>query len=97
MLTSITKRPLLASAAACALFLLAADSAFAQRTGVVRDMPIYDNGGKPDLTIDPQRFESQMEIVDRYFSPEDCAIPEGVVGNRLPAAPAFRHGDHEPG
>jgi|KBSMisStaDraftv2_1062788.scaffolds.fasta_scaffold66257_3 hypothetical protein len=81
MLTSFTKIPSVGCAAACALLLLTADSAFAQRTGVVRDMPVYNNGGKPDLAVDPQRFAAQMEIVDRYFSPEDCAIPEGVVGN----------------
>ena len=52
----------------------------AQRTGVASDFPIYDNGGKPDLAVDPQRFVSQMEIVDRYFAPEDCAIAEEVVG-----------------
>lgn len=52
----------------------------AQRTGVARDFPIYDNGGKPDLAVDPQRFVNQMEIVDRYFSPDDCALAEGVVG-----------------
>jgi Lysyl oxidase len=53
---------------------------FAQRTGVASDFPIYDNGAKPDLTVDPQRFVSQMEIVDRYFAPDDCAIAEEVVG-----------------
>jgi hypothetical protein len=52
----------------------------AQRTGVVRDFPIYKNGGKPDLMLDYERFTNQMEIVDRYFSPDDCAIAEGVVG-----------------
>ena len=81
MLTSFTKRATVGGAVVGALLLLAADSAFAQRTGVVRDMPVYDNGGKPDLTVDPQRFTAQMEIVDRYFAPDDCAIPEGVVGN----------------
>ena len=80
MLTSFTKRATVGGAVVGALLLLAADSAFAQRTGVVRDMPVYDNGGKPDLTVDPQRFTAQMEIVDRYFSPEDCAIAEEVVG-----------------
>lgn len=54
--------------------------AAAQRTGVASDFPIYNNGGKPDLVMDPQRFVSQMEIVDRYFDPSDCAIAEGVVG-----------------
>ncbi|HEX8029762.1 MAG TPA: lysyl oxidase family protein [Vicinamibacterales bacterium] len=52
----------------------------AQRTGVARDFPIYDNGGKPDIVMDPQRFASQMEIVDRYFEPTDCAIAENAVG-----------------
>ena len=52
----------------------------AQRTGVASDFPIYDNQGKPDLTVDPQRFASQMEIVDRYFAPDDCAVAEEVVG-----------------
>src|SRR5262245_12150847 len=52
----------------------------AQRTGVAREFPIYDNGGKPDIVLDPQRFKSQMEIVDRNFEPGDCAIPEGAVG-----------------
>lgn len=52
----------------------------AQRTSVARDVPIYDNGGRPDLVMDPQRFVAQMEIVDRYFAPDDCALAEGVVG-----------------
>ena len=60
--------------------LLAPGVALAQRTGVSRDFPIYDNGGKPDLALDPQRFVAQMEIVDRYFAPDDCAIAEEVVG-----------------
>ena len=53
---------------------------WAQRTSVGREFPVYDNGRKPDLTIDTKRFVSQMEIVDRYFDPADCAIAEGVVG-----------------
>jgi hypothetical protein len=52
----------------------------AQRTSVARDFPIYDNDGKPDLALDPQRFVAQMEIIDRVFAPGDCAIAEGVVG-----------------
>ena len=52
----------------------------AQRTSVAREFPIYANGGKPDLAVDPERFVSQMEIVDRYFAPGDCALLEGVVG-----------------
>jgi hypothetical protein len=62
----------------------------AQRTSVVRDMPLYDNLDRkgvqrPDLVIDYQRFVSQMEIVDRYFGPDDCALAEGVIG-----APGYR-------
>ena len=52
----------------------------AQRTSVSDDLPIYRNRGKPDLTIDPKRFVSQMEIVDRFFDPSDCALQEGTVG-----------------
>ena len=66
---------LLASAA-----LLVPGVGTAQRTSVARDFPLYDNGGKPDMVMDPQRFVAQMEIVDRNFEPTDCAIAEGVVG-----------------
>lgn len=55
-------------------------AAFAQRSSVSRDFPIYDNDGLPDLTPDPQRFQSQMEIVDRLFAPDDCNFVEGAVG-----------------
>ena len=66
-------------------FILAAlvsGQALAQRTSVARDFPLYDNAGKPDLVIDPQRFTAQMEIVDRLFDPVDdrCAFEEGVIG-----------------
>ena len=53
---------------------------WSQRTSVGREFPVYNNAQKPDLTVDPKRFVSQMEIVDRYFDPADCAIAEGVVG-----------------
>ena len=66
--------------AAAASALLWPGESFAQRTNVARDFPIYDNGGMPDLALDPQRFVAQMEIVDRVFAPDDCAIAEGVVG-----------------
>src|SRR5262245_43608270 len=69
-----------AGLAAAAVMLLLPGNVSAQRTSVARDFPIYDNGGKPDLAVDPQRFVSQMEIVDRLFEPSDCAIAEGVVG-----------------
>jgi hypothetical protein len=67
-------------AALGALLLLAPGQALAQRTSVARDYPLYDNDGKPDLAIDPQRFVAQMEVVDRYFASSDCALLEGVVG-----------------
>lgn len=54
--------------------------AISQRTSVSRNFPVYDNGGKPDLVVDPQRFVSQMEIVDRLFSEGSCALEEGAVG-----------------
>ena len=60
--------------------LLAPGIGTAQRTNVAREFPLYDNGGKPDMVMDPQRFVAQMEIVDRNFEPADCAIAEGVVG-----------------
>lgn len=60
--------------------LLIAPPALAARTSVSRDFPIYANGGDPDLVVDPQRFESQMEIVDRRFEAGDCALVEGAVG-----------------
>ena len=66
--------------AAAAALVLWPGEASAQRTGVARDFPIYDNGGFPDLAVDPQRLTNQMEIVDRYFAPDDCAIAEEVVG-----------------
>lgn len=47
-----------------AVALVAAGSASAEpRDSVSRDFPIYANGGKPDLTVDPKRMSSQMEIV----------------------------------
>ena len=52
----------------------------AQRTSVSSDFPIYANGGVPDLTPDPKRFVSQMEIVDRLFDAGSCELVEGSVG-----------------
>src|SRR5205807_7565483 len=52
----------------------------AVRTDVSRDFPVYHNHGQPDLTIDPKRFVSQMEIVDRFFDSSSCEISEGSVG-----------------
>jgi len=63
-----------------ALLLVIAPSALSQRTSVGRLFPVYDNDGLPDLTVDPQRFTSQMEIVDRFFDEGGCAFQEGAVG-----------------
>lgn len=65
--------------AALALMTTQAESA---RTSVARDFPVYDNGGQPDLSIDPQRFVAQMEIIDRYFDPvaDQCVFEEFAVG-----------------
>lgn len=62
------------------LLALCALPAAGQRTNVARDMPLYDNGGKPDLAIDEQRLVAQMQIVDRLFVPGECAVLEGTVG-----------------
>jgi len=70
-------RPLLL---ALVLILMVPTLASAQRTSVSGDVPIYANQGKPDLTPDPKRFVSQMEIVDRLFNPGDCELVEGSVG-----------------
>jgi len=60
--------------------LLVAAIGHAQRTSVGGDFPVYANGGLPDLTIDPKRFNSQMEIVDRLFQAGACELEEGTVG-----------------
>src|SRR6266705_5938905 len=52
----------------------------AVRTDVSRDFPVYSNHGKPDLTVDPKRFVSQMEIIDRLFDATSCELVEGSVG-----------------
>ena len=59
---------------------LASASAAEPRNSVSSDFPVYANGGSPDLTVDPKRFNSQMEIVDRYFAPDSCELVEGSVG-----------------
>jgi len=55
-------------------------SVLSQRKIVSRQFPVYENGGKPDLVVDPQRFVSKMEIVDRLFTEGSCAIEEGTAG-----------------
>jgi len=65
---------------AVVIFALASGRSLAQRTSVSSDFPIYNNKGLPDLTVDPKRFVSQMEIVDRLFQTGDCEFFEGSVG-----------------
>src|SRR5258706_4686487 len=65
---------------ALGLTLLVPTLASAQRTSVSGDIPIYNNQGKPDLTPDPKRFVSQMEIVDRLFNPADSELVAGSLG-----------------
>lgn len=65
----------------CSALLVLPSTAFAQRTSVARDFPLYLNDGKADLAVDSQRFVAQMETVDRYFAPDDCALADGVVGD----------------
>lgn len=60
--------------------ILAAAATAEPRDSVARLFPVYDNGGLPDFTVDPQRFTSQMEIVDRFFEAGSCEIAEGTVG-----------------
>jgi len=62
------------------LMLLVASFALAQRTDISRLFPVYKNAGLPDLTPDPKRFVSQMEIVDRFFDSSSCELVEGSVG-----------------
>ena len=63
-----------------AMALLVPGIALAQRTPVSSDFPIYANHGRPDLTPDPRRFVSQMDIIDRLFEPGACELVEGSVG-----------------
>jgi Lysyl oxidase len=48
------------------------------------DIAVYPNGGKPDLTVDPIRLKSQLNVIDRYFDPnnpsDQCAYQEGTIG-----------------
>src|SRR5262245_26854182 len=59
--------------------------AVTQRTSVASLYPIYNNQGKPDLVVDPQRLAAQLDIVDRYFDASSCDLTEGVIG-----APGYR-------
>lgn len=62
------------------LTLLLTPTALSQRASVNELFPVYDNGGHPDLVVDPQRFASKMEIVDRNFDNDPCLIQEGAIG-----------------
>ena len=47
-----------------------------------RAYPVYNNGGKPDLTVDLKRLADQLQIIDRYFDLVDdaCVFDEFAVG-----------------
>jgi len=62
------------------MVLLLCSFGMAQRTDISRMFPVYNNSGKPDLTVDPKRFVSQMEIIDRLFDSTSCEQIEGSVG-----------------
>ena len=68
---------ILVAALFVALVVATGNGAMAARESV--DFPIYDNGGLPDLTIDPKRFVSQMSIIDRVFDANGCEVQEGAV------------------
>lgn len=59
---------------------LAACQSTANRTAVVRQFPVYQNDGKPDLTVDARLLAAEMEIADRHFSTDECAFQEGTTG-----------------
>lgn len=59
---------------------LVTPTALSQRTSDNPLFPVYENGAKPDLVVDPQRFATHMEIVDRNFDNDPCALQEGAVG-----------------
>lgn len=48
------------------------------------DISVYDNGGYPDITVDPIRLTSQVQVIDRYFDENDpgdqCVMNEGQIG-----------------
>ena len=75
------KRALIIGFVGVLVIAVASMAGLSQRTSVGRNFPVYANGGKPDLTVDPQRFASQMEIVDRFFEAGSCAYQEGAVGD----------------
>lgn len=62
------------------LLVLAGCQSVGERASVAGYFPIYTNGGKPDLTVDPERLKSRMGITDREFEPGSCALREGAVG-----------------
>ena len=77
-------------AALAGAMLLGPGAALAQRTTVISDFPIYDNGGKPDFTIDPKRFTSQMEMGrrSRFTWPgKRPGLARSTPSDRRPAAP----------
>ena len=82
-LRALSHTPLCAALLAATLAMLPAQAA---RNALENrfEVALYPNGGKPDLTVDPIRLQSQLNVIDRYFDPnsaEDrCAVAEGAVG-----------------
>jgi hypothetical protein len=74
------------SVAAALLMLAGAPAAYAARDSLENryDIAVYPNGGKPDLVVDPIRLKSQLNVIDRYFDPNNaadrCAHDEGAIG-----------------
>ena len=74
------------AAAFLLLGVLAAPATHAARDALENryDVAVYPNGGKPDLTVDPIRLGSQLNVIDRYFDPANagdrCAFEEGAIG-----------------
>lgn len=58
---------------------------YAARTALENryDIAVYPNDNKPDLTVDPIRLKSQLNVIDRYFDPDDpidqCIYNEGAI------------------
>lgn len=67
------------------LFFCATGISFAARNSLENryDIAVYPNDNKPDLAVDPIRLKSQLNVIDRYFDPDDpidqCIYNEGAI------------------
>ncbi|MGE5493639.1 MAG: lysyl oxidase family protein [Actinomycetota bacterium] len=74
-------KPIAASLSLLATLLaLAGCQTVGERAAVSAHFPVYANGGKPDLTVDPDRLKARMGIAEREFAAGSCALEEGAVG-----------------